>query len=161
MLIRSGQTLPSTRASKASRLFLLGPWIAILGLGLLTAGCSSPQAVADQSAMLASSGFVQRPADTPQKQAMLARLPPHTLVQRHRNGKVTYAYAGDPACSCVYLGNDAAFARYQKYLQRLAQQGTATSFVQARRGSEQQQSSAVREDPSFDPEPWGVSGWRD
>jgi hypothetical protein len=138
-------------------LFLLGPWIAILGI----AGCFTPQTVADQSAMLASSGFVQRAADTPQKQAMLARLPRYGLVKRPWNGKVIYVYAGNPACNCAYLGNEAAFARYQQNILAVARQGTAASFVQARRGNEQQQSISVRDDPSFDPEPWGVSDWRD
>ncbi len=92
--------------------------------------------------MLASAGFVQRTADTPQKQAMLARIPPHTLVQRHWKGRVIYAYAGDPACNCAYVGDEAAFARYQANAQK------------------QQQKVAVMEDASFDPEPWGMSGWR-
>ena len=114
----------------------------MLGIGLLTVGCSTTQSAADEGTMLASSGFEQRTADTPQKQAMLARLPPHTLVQRHWNGKVIYAYAGPPACNCAYVGDEAAFARFQKNAQN------------------QQQSLPVREDASFDPEPWGMTGWR-
>ena len=125
------------------------------------ASCSGSIDVADQSAMLASSGFVKRLADTEQKRAMLARLPQHTLVKRDWNGKMIYVYAGDAACNCAYLGGESAFARYKKNVLGAARQGTTASFVQAQRGSKQNQSFAVREDPAFDPEPWGIGGWRD
>ena len=80
MLIRSDQTTLDTKATRAPKSFRVGLWTTILGLGLSMASCSGSLDVTDQSAMLASSGFVKRLADTAQKQAMLARLPQHTLV---------------------------------------------------------------------------------
>ena len=144
MLIRSDKTTLGTMAAEVMATFVCRSWIVILGIVLSMAGCSTAHDVADQSALLVSSGFVERPADTQQKQAMLARLPRYTLVRRHWNGEAIYVYAGSPACNCAYLGNEAAFARYRQNVQSAAREGTAESFWAAQRGSEQQQSFAVK-----------------
>lgn len=116
---------------------------AVFGLGLAIGGCSSSQSVPNKEAMLTSAGFEQRAADTPKRQAMMERLPPHSLVKRNLNGKAVYVYADPTGCRCVYVGNQAAFARYQ--------QSSHTP----------QESVRADESANWDWEPWGMGGWRD
>ncbi len=157
MLIRSDKTTLGIAAAAAPTVFGLRSWIVILGIAFALAACSTPHGTGDQSPLLVSAGFVERAADTQQKQAVLRRLPRYTLIRRHWNGGSIYAYVGSPACNCLYLGDEAAFARYRQDVRSAAQEGTAESFWEAQPGSAQQQSFAVEEDPTFDPGIWGTS----
>jgi len=62
--------------------------------------------------MLIGAGFTPVPANTPQRQAALASIPPHTFVHEMRGGRVLYAYADPTTCDCLYIGNQAAYDRY-------------------------------------------------
>ena len=146
------------RALGPRRLFRLRTLIAAAGLALSAAGCDYPGASVGQGPMLAQSGFEQLAADTPQRQAALAQMPPYTLVRKRWNGQMLYAYTGDAACRCIYIGNDTDFARYQQNMYDAQRWGTAASNAQVRRGREQQQSFVVREDSNFDPAAWGIPG---
>lgn len=75
---------------------------------------------------LAAAGFRARPATTPERQAMLARLPANKVLLRERNGVVHYVYADPKGCNCLYVGNEAAYQKYSeaKRQDRLADQQT-------------------------------------
>src|SRR3954462_12557161 len=76
---------------------------------LAVAGCESPQQrISQQEDNLAAAGFVVKPANMPQRQAMLSELPPHRLMQRVHGDSVSYVY-GDPlVCTCLYIGSPGA-----------------------------------------------------
>jgi len=113
-----GSTLQAWRAP------WMGSFIALMAI-LAVAGCESPQQrISQQEDNLAAAGFVVKPANMPQRQAMLSELPPHRLMQRVHGDSVSYVY-GDPlVCTCLYIGSQEAYGRYQAYLQqqRLADQ---------------------------------------
>jgi hypothetical protein len=55
--------------------------VLLLGIGLMTA-CQTPkERVASREDNLAVAGFLARPANTPEREAMLSRLPSHKFVQ--------------------------------------------------------------------------------
>ncbi len=82
------------------------------------------QRVATKEDSLAAAGFQQRPANTPQRQAMLAKLPPNKFVTRTRGDVIHYVYADPISCHCLYVGTQAAYGRYvkQKQAQHIADQ---------------------------------------
>jgi hypothetical protein len=87
---------------------------AVLGLGLLSA-CQTPQqAVVRHEDNLAAAGFIVRPANTPERQAMLNRLPPHKFVQRVHGDTVHYVYADPLVCNCLYVGSQQAYNQYKR-----------------------------------------------
>ncbi len=73
---------------------------------------------------LSAAGFKVRVADTPERQAMLARLPEHKVLMRNHNGMVHYVYADAQGCNCLYVGNQRAYQRYAsaKQAQHIADQ---------------------------------------
>jgi hypothetical protein len=85
--------------------------------------------VQDNENMLAAAGFVVRPANTPERQQVLAGLPPNRLVQRFRDDSVAYLYADPLVCRCLYIGGQGAFGRYQqeRLQQRLADEQVEAS----------------------------------
>ena len=91
----------------------------ILAAGLFAlAGCSTAAMVAHKEDDLAAAGFIQRPANTAERQAMLGRLPAHQFVRRVRGDKVNYVYADPTNCDCLYVGDQRAYGRYQRHRQR-------------------------------------------
>ncbi len=105
--------------------------LAILATAACLAGCVSAQeATQDKENLLSAAGFIVRPANTPERQQMLASLPPNRLVQRFHDDKVAYLYADPVVCQCLYVGGQNAYGRYQQ--QRL-QQRLADEQVEATR----------------------------
>ena len=103
--------------------------LATLAAAACLAGCvSTQQAVQEHENLLAAAGFVVRPANTPERQQVLASLPPNRLVQRFHDDKVAYLYADPVVCQCLYVGGQGAYGRYQQ--QRL-QQRLADEQVEA------------------------------
>ncbi len=101
------------------RLWLIGT-LAILALGVFLAGCaatttSSATAAAPDSMenILTSAGFKTFPANTPQKQAFLQKLPSKKLVphKRQKDGALRYVYA-DQANQRLYVGDAAAYQNF-------------------------------------------------
>jgi hypothetical protein len=94
--------------------------------------------------MLAGAGFTLVPANTPQRQASLAALPPHKFVHQVRNNTVVYTYADPTICDCLYLGNQAAYDRYRQmvFAQNIA--------------NEQQMTAQINE---MNWGPWGPGWW--
>ncbi|GAN84652.1 hypothetical protein GHA01_09190 [Novacetimonas hansenii] len=112
---------------------------------LSLAGCESVRdQIADRENSLAAAGFVARPANTPQRQEMLQKLPPNRFLQKPFGDHVLYIYSDPKVCNCLYVGNQAAYGRYQ-------------SYVQAQNLADQQQMTAdMYEDASWN---WGMWGW--
>jgi hypothetical protein len=104
---------------KPNRILGLGFVMGLLmGVGAIT-GCQSQSAiVTEHEDNLAAAGFVVRPANTPERQAMLNRLPPHQFVQRVNGDTVHYIYADPLVCGCLYVGTQQAFNQYKLHQQQ-------------------------------------------
>jgi hypothetical protein len=107
----------------------------LVGLGVLSA-CQTPQQrVADREDNLAAAGFIVRPANTPERKAMLAKLPAYRFVQRVKGDDVHYVYADPLVCGCLYVGSQQAYSHYKQHEQQqhLAdeQQMTAETYSDA------------------------------
>ena len=92
------------------RAVLLG---ALLGLAALAACETAPPDYGAYESNLGAAGFVMRPANTPQRQAMLARLPQHRFVMRQNGDTTHYVYADSLVCDCLYVGTQQAFNQYK------------------------------------------------
>lgn len=62
---------------------------------------------------LEDSGFVMRPALTPQQLERVNLLPSHKFIARSKNGQRYFLYADPDLCKCVFVGNALAMANYQ------------------------------------------------
>lgn len=73
---------------------------------------------------LLAAGFEVRPANTPERQEMLSRLPKRTFVRNVQGDNVAYVYADPAGCNCLYVGTQQAYGTYQRDKQdaRIAQQ---------------------------------------
>jgi hypothetical protein len=107
----------------------------LLGMGLVSACQTRQQAVVHHEDDLAAAGFIVRPANTPERQAMLNRLPPNKFVERAHGDTVHYVYADPLVCGCLYVGSQQAYNQYKRDRQQkqLAdeQQMTAQSYDDA------------------------------
>jgi hypothetical protein len=118
------------------RNFRIGPLLAlVLGIGVLGACQTQQQIVTQREDNLAAAGFIVRPANTPERQEMLNRLPPHRFVRRVKGDVVHYVYADPLVCGCLYVGTQAAYDQYKLHEQQqhLAdeQQMTAQDYSDA------------------------------
>jgi hypothetical protein len=102
--------------------------MATAALLVVTTACTT-QAVQNKEDMLAAAGFTQVPANTPQRQASLATLPPHKFVRQVRANNVLYTYADPTICNCLYVGNQDAYGRYREnvFLRHLANEQQMTA----------------------------------
>ena len=103
--------------------------VAVLALAGGLAACASlATKVQDKEQMLAAAGFLEKPANTPARQARLAALPPYKILSQslQAGGKDTvgYVYADPQFCHCVYVGDPAAYQQFQQlaYQQRLQEE---------------------------------------
>ena len=96
------------------------PWIgyvlltAVLGIALL--GCaaaptSSPPK--SQNDLLTAAGFTTYVAKTPRSLAYLKTLPPQEIVQHRYEGTNRFLVCTDQNSRACYVGDEAAFQRYQ------------------------------------------------
>ena len=117
---------------------------ALLALAALTAcqtsgggfGGGAPPDYGAVENQLAAAGFLMKPANTPQRQEMLGRLPAHQFVIRTgKNGALHYIWADPLVCDCLYLGTQQQYDQFQKYQlqQQIAtqQQAAALSYYDA------------------------------
>ena len=116
---------------------------ALLGAALLLACQSQQQLVSEKEDRLAAAGFVVKPANTPQRQAMLARLPANKFVMRQNGDTVHYVYADPLVCACLYVGTQQAYNQYKanQLAQHLA--------------DEQQMSAQMYSDAAWNWDAWG------
>jgi len=85
----------------------------ILSVGTLSACQLQQQAVIQNENDLSAAGFIVRLANTPERQAMLNRLPANQFVQRVNGGVTHYIYADPVACTCLYIGSQQAYDQYR------------------------------------------------
>jgi hypothetical protein len=85
----------------------------LLGVTALAACQTTPPDVAAYEDKLAAAGFVMRLANTPQRQAMLARLPPNQFLIRQNGDTLHYVYADPLVCGCLYVGTQQAYDQYR------------------------------------------------
>lgn len=100
------------------------------GLASSLAGCATPQQRVEQKEdNLAAAGFLARPANTPERQAMLQRLPANTFFREVKGDEIHYVYADPLVCSCLYVGSQEAYGAYQRHMQeqRLAEEKRLTA----------------------------------
>ena len=112
----------------------------------LAACATQQQLVSSKEDALAAAGFIVRPANTPERQNMLNRLPPHHFVQRVRGDDVVYVYADPLVCDCLYVGSQQAFGRYKRQMQ------------EQRLADEQEMTAEDYSDPAWSWGAWG-GGW--
>jgi hypothetical protein len=137
------------RAGRVSAVFL--------AVGLLAACQTSRQRIVDHENDLAAAGFVVRPADTAERQALLARLPEHKFVQRVNAGKVHYVYADASFCKCLYVGSEAAYGQYQQNKQSKAQVKELERDLKRHNNAAEDDdlNAQVYSDPAYNWEAWG------
>ncbi len=82
-------------------------------------GCRT-QVIQEKEDSLAAAGFILRPANTPERVAMLKRLPPNKFVRREHGDEVHYVYADPIVCSCLYVGTQQAYSQYLRDRQQQA-----------------------------------------
>ena len=84
-------------------------------LMLALAGCAMNrnQKAVEMERLLAASGFIMKLADSESKLAQLKELPQRKLVAQNWGGKVRYVYADPSNCKCAYVGDEAAYKRFQ------------------------------------------------
>lgn len=63
--------------------------------------------------MLSAAGFNMLPADNDQKIGAIKSLPPLKMRYDTKDGQLRYWFADPDYCNCVYVGNEAAYQRYQ------------------------------------------------
>jgi hypothetical protein len=118
----------------------------LLCMGALAACQTQQQIVSEHEDNLSAAGFVVRPANTPERQQMLSRLPPHKFVQRVSGNTVHYIYADPLVCGCLYVGSQQAFNQYKLHQQ------------QQRLADEQQMTAQAYDDPAWRWDAWGPWG---
>ena len=64
--------------------------------------------------MLIAAGFRPTPADTPERQRRLRAMPALTIVSETTNGSTTYHFADPYGCGCLYVGDEWAYAEYER-----------------------------------------------
>ena len=85
-----------------------------LGLIMALAACETQaQRIAHQDHELVTDGFLEKRADTPERQTMLTRLPEDHLVRQGDGDAVRYVYADPTGCNCIYVGTQRAFDNYK------------------------------------------------
>jgi hypothetical protein len=99
-------------------------------LGLSLTGCAAIRAhrTAETEQVLVAAGFQMKPADTPAKLAHLQTLTPRKVVRYTRDGQVHYVYADPETCTCLYVGDE---QRYQKYQELSLQKQIADEQMSA------------------------------
>lgn len=137
MTVQHALTRTWSRRRTAAAAFVA---LAMLGTTVTPAAA---QHVSGKESNLAAAGFIVKPASTPERQAMLARVPAKKLLQRVNGDTVHYVYADPRGCNCIYVGSQAA---YQAYNQQRQQQGLV---------DEAQNINASYSDPSWN---WGAWG---
>jgi hypothetical protein len=96
------------------------PWLgyALLAamLGIVLAGCAtapSSRPPKSQDELLTAAGFNSYVANTPQSLAYLKTLPPQEIVQHRYKGTDRYLVCTDQNSRACYVGDEAAYQRYQ------------------------------------------------
>jgi hypothetical protein len=100
-----------TERAAWSGLVLIAAVIGIFLVGCATAPSGSP--AKSQDDLLAAAGFTPHVANTPQSLAYLKTLPPQEIVQHRYKGATRYLVCTDQNSKACYVGDEAAYQRYQ------------------------------------------------
>lgn len=123
----------------------LGTMGTILALACALGACAAQQS-REMDGMLAAAGFQVRPANTPEKLQQLKTLTPRVLLQTQRDGRPFWVVADPTVCQCLYVGNEAAYQRYEQLKLR------------AEYANEQLMAAEMNEDASMNWSMWGPWG---
>jgi len=126
---------------------LTSPLLATVLAACTLAACQTQQQrIESREDMLAAAGFVIKPANTPQRQQMLTRLPANKFVQRQNGDTIHYVYSDPIVCGCLYVGTQQAYNQYKanQLAQHLA--------------DEQQMSAQMYSDAAWNWDAWGPWG---
>ena len=117
-----------------------------LGMFAVSACETQQDRIASREDKLSAAGFIIKPANTPERQAMLKRLPPNQFVQRQNGDAIHYAYSDPIVCGCLYVGTQQAYNQYKanQLAQHLA--------------DEQQMSAQAYSDAAWNWDAWGPWG---
>jgi hypothetical protein len=91
---------------------LLAAGLAIALVGCATAPSGSPSK--SQADLLKDAGFMAHTPSSPQKLAYLKTLPAKKVVSNKYQDKVLYLVCTDPDAKQCFLGDEAAYKRYQQ-----------------------------------------------
>ena len=97
----------------------LGMAVMTVVLGIALAGCatgpsSSPAAGKTQDDLLKQAGFITQAANSPQRLAYIHTLPAKKVVLSQYQEKPLYLVCTDPEAKQCFLGDEAAYRRYQQ-----------------------------------------------
>jgi hypothetical protein len=122
--------------------------LAILAIAAISVSAcqTESQRVTQNEDNLAAAGFIVKPANTPERQQMLHRLPAHTFVQRVNGDVIHYVFADPLVCGCLYVGTQQAYNAYKLHQQ---QQNLA---------DEQAMTAQTYSDPAWSWNAWGPWG---
>ncbi len=85
-------------------------------IGIFLVGCATPPSgspAKSQDDLLTAAGFTSYMANTPQSLAYLKTLPPQEIVQHRYKGTNRYLVCTDQNSKACYVGDEAAYQRYQ------------------------------------------------
>lgn len=123
--------------------------LSVLSFGSLLYACAAieTQNIDDKEQMLAAAGFTMKLADTPDKIAHLQQQVQHKIIAYAKNGETYFVYADATDCGCLYVGDNAAYAKFQE-LQ-----------VRQNIANEQQMAAEMNQDAAMDWGMWGFGPW--
>lgn len=82
-------------------------------LGGTSAFAKSSQTITRTENDLLAAGFEARPANTPERETMLASLPPEKFFRRLSGDTIAYLYADPKHCHCLFVGTQEAYGNYR------------------------------------------------
>lgn len=118
----------------------------LLGVAALSACETQQQRVTEREDNLAAAGFIIKPANTPERQAMLTRLPAHQFVMRQNGDTIHYVYSDPLVCGCLYVGTQQAYNQYK------------ANQLQQHLADEQAMSAQMYSDAAWNWSNWGPWG---
>ena len=122
-------------------------WI-VVGLAMAIAGaaCAGTQERKTEQTeqLLGAAGFRQKIASTPEQEQHLQTLEQRKLIAHPRDdGQTGYVYADAEGCNCIWVGDAAAYQRFQQMAH------------EAQVAEAQREAAEAQEDAAMD---WGVWG---
>jgi hypothetical protein len=86
--------------------------------GIFGTGCAAHQEarVEGDEHLLTDAGFHSVPADTPVREAELAKLRPDAVTEVRRGDRTFYVYPDPKGCHCLYVGSSDEHDEYRKLL---------------------------------------------
>src|SRR5882672_35761 len=88
----------------------------VLATAFAVGGCAAMrrQEARDTGDLLVAAGFSSKPADTPGRERQLRALPPLKMESQSKDGHLVYRYADPYSCDCLYVGDEQAYAEYER-----------------------------------------------